>query len=138
MHDEHHQIVPVEHSARIRVALHSRFGVAMSTVPPKRRPTAGKETERSERLAHPLGGGSEAAEGIHGLGTTAGPDASTTLEGRRTGVSERDGAERAGSEPLLERSVEHRPGYGGEGGAPRTSADERECLDADGTLKSES
>jgi hypothetical protein len=33
--------------------------------------------------------------------------------------------------------VEHRPGYGGEGGAPRTSADERECLDADGKLESE-
>ena len=109
----------------------------MSTIPPKRRPIVGKQTESTERLAHPLGGGSEAAEGIHGLGTTAGPEANTTLEGRSTGVGVRDGADRAGSEPLRERSVEHRPGYGGEGGAPRTSADERECLDADGKLESE-
>jgi hypothetical protein len=109
----------------------------MSTIPPKRRPIAGKQAENSERPAHPLGGGSEAAEGIHGLGSTAGPDANTALEGRSTGVSVRDGAQRSGSEPLLERSVEHRPGYGGEGGAPRTSADERECLDADGKLESE-
>jgi hypothetical protein len=110
----------------------------MSTIPPKRKPIAGKQTENPEPLAHPLGGGSEAAEGIHGLGSTAGPDADTALEGRSTGVSVRDGAKRAGSEPLLERSVEHKPGYGGEGGAPRTSADQRECLDADGKLTSES
>ena len=109
----------------------------MSTIPPERRPIAGKRTEESKPRAHPLGGGSEAAEGIHGLGTTAGPDANTALEGRSTGISVRDGARRAGSEPLLERSVEHKPGYGGEGGAPRASADERECLDADGKLESE-
>jgi hypothetical protein len=109
----------------------------MSTIPPKRRSIPRKQTESSEPRAHPLGSGSEAAEGIHGLGTTAGPDASTALESRSTGVSVRDGAKRAGSEPLLERSVEHRPGYGGEGGAPRTSSDERECFDADGRLESE-
>ena len=109
----------------------------MSTIPPERRSIASEQTASSERLAHPLGSGSEAAEGIHGLETTAGPDASTTLEGRSTGVSVRDGAKRAGSEPLLERSVEHSPGYGGEGGVPRTSSDERECFDADGKLESE-
>jgi hypothetical protein len=110
----------------------------MSTIPRKRRPIAGKQTKNSEPLAHPTGVGSEAAEGIHGIGTTADLDANTALEGRSTGVSFRDGAERAGSEPLpIERSIEHKSGYGGEGGAPRTSADERECLDADGRLKSE-
>jgi hypothetical protein len=109
----------------------------MSTIPPKRRPLDAKPAENPEPLTHPLGGGSEAAEGIHGLGTTAGPDANTALEGRSTGVGVRDGVKRAGSEPLRERSIEHKPGYGGEGGAPRTSADERECLDADGRLESE-
>jgi hypothetical protein len=110
----------------------------MSTIPRKRRSIARKQTENPEPLARPTGVGSEAAEGIHGVGTTADPDANTPLEGRKTGVSFRDGAMRAGSEPLpLERTVEHKPGYGGEGGAPRTSADERECLDADGRLKSE-
>ena len=110
----------------------------MSTIPRKRRPIAGKQTKNPEPLAHPTGVGSEAAEGIHGVGTTADLDANTALEGRSTGVSFRDGAKRAGSEPLpIERSIEHKSGYGGEGGAPRNSADERECLDADGRLKSE-
>jgi hypothetical protein len=106
-------------------------------MPPKKRPIASKQTENPESLSHPLGAGSEAAEGIHGLGSTTGPDADTALDGRTTGVSARDGAVRAGSEPLRDRSVEHTSGYGGEGGAPRTSADERECLDADGRLKGE-
>jgi hypothetical protein len=109
----------------------------MSTAPRKKRPIAGEQAEKPEHLSHPLGVGSEAAEGIHGVGSRPVPGADTALEGRPTGVSERDGAMRAGSEPLLDRSVEHKPGYGGEGGAPRTSADERECLDAEGRLKSE-
>ncbi len=110
----------------------------MSATPRKKRPIAGRQTENPEALPRPTGVGSEAAEGIHGVGTTADPYANTPLEGRSTGVCFRDGAMRAGSEPLPpETSVQHKPGYGGEGGAPRTSADERECLDADGRLKSE-
>lgn len=46
----------------------------------------------------PTGAGSEAAAGIHG----------------------------AGSEPLVGREVVHKSGYGGEGGRPRTSSDQRE------------
>jgi hypothetical protein len=107
----------------------------MSSIPPKRGAMPPKETKSSEPRS--LGAGSEAAEGIHGLGSTAGPDADSALEGRVTGVSARDGALRAGSEPLLDRSVEHTSGYGGEGGLPRTSADERECFDGDGRLESE-
>jgi len=106
-------------------------------MPPKKTPNADKETGTPKPLGHALGAGSEAAEGIHGVGITPCPDADTALEARTTGVSERDGANRAGSEPLLDRAVEHRPGYGGEGGVPRTSADEREHLDADGSLESE-
>ena len=109
----------------------------MSAIPPKRMPNDAEETGRPKTLGHSLGAGSEAAEGIHGDGIAPRPDADTALEARRTGVSMRDGATRAGSEPLLDRSVEHTPGYGGEGGAPRTSADEREHLDADGKLESE-
>ena len=65
-----------------------------------------------------LGGGAEAAESVHGLqendGSAAGGD-----------------AERAGSEPLP-RNREHAPSYGGAGGAPRTSSDQREPKDARG------
>jgi len=98
---------------------------------------ADEETEDSKPLGRALGAGSEAAEGIHGVGITPIPGAETALEARRTGTGKRDGAERAGSEPLLDREVEHRSGYGGEGGAPRTSADEREHIDDSGRILSE-
>ncbi len=107
----------------------------MSKIPPKDAPH--HHRERRRRRSRALGVGSEAAEGIHGVGVPPDASADTALELRSTGVGRRDGAMRAGSEPLRERSVEHTPGYGGEGGTPRTSADEREHLAADGTLEGE-
>ncbi|HEX4683380.1 MAG TPA: hypothetical protein VH277_11760 [Gemmatimonadaceae bacterium] len=92
---------------------------------------------RPKKQTHSLGAGSEAAEGLHGVGVKVDCGADSALEARNTGVGMRDGAMRAGSEPLRERSLEHTPGYGGEGGAPRTSSDEREHLRADGTLEGE-
>jgi len=109
----------------------------MSAIPRKRLPSAGDRTKKPDVHGHSLGAGSEAAEGIHGVGITPAPGADTALDGRITGVSVRDGAMRSGSEPLLERSVEHTPGYGGEGGVPRTSSDERQHLDANGSLEGE-
>jgi hypothetical protein len=38
-----------------------------------------------------------------------------------------------GSEPLEGRGSEHKPSYGGEGGKPRTSSDQRENRDYDGS-----
>jgi hypothetical protein len=61
----------------------------------------------SER-SKPTGAGSEAAEGIHGA----------TTEG--------EAGDRAGSEPLADREKEHRSGYGGAGGKPVKSSDQRE------------
>jgi hypothetical protein len=52
------------------------------------------------------GAGNEAARGIH--------------ERNRKGSPQRPG-----SEPLRDRDSEHEPGYGGEGGSPRTSSDQR-------------
>jgi hypothetical protein len=85
-----------------------------------------------------LGGGAEAAEGVHGLqqndaGASGGGDRPTT---QRTGGSDvsTDGAsaaDRSGSEPLP-RNREHAPSYGGAGGAPRTSSDQREPADSRG------
>lgn len=108
----------------------------MSNIPPKQTPN--RRRRRSDRgRGHALGAGSEAAEGIHGVGITADPGANSALDVRATGVGMRDGALRAGSEPLRDRALEHKSGYGGEAGAPRTSADEREHFAADGTLESE-
>lgn len=63
------------------------------------------------------GAGSEAAEGIHGAASPS--EGAPGQEG--TGK-----AGRPGSEPLHQREHEHRSGYGGEGGEPRTSSDQRE------------
>jgi hypothetical protein len=73
----------------------------------------------------PTGIGSEAAEGIHGMGAHIQGERSS-LDDRDVGRSFRAGAERSGSEPLLGRTWVHESGYGGKGGEPRTSSDERE------------
>jgi hypothetical protein len=73
------------------------------------------------------GAGSEATEGMHDAqqeGSRAEEDA-TGLADQETGRSVRDGATRAGSEPLPEDD-QHRSGYGGSGGKPVTSSDSRE------------
>lgn len=73
----------------------------------------------------PTGLGSEAAEGIHGMSADI-PGERSGLDDRETGRSFRAGAARSGSEPLLGRTWVHESGYGGKGGEPRTSSDERE------------
>lgn len=69
--------------------------------------------------------GSEAAEGINDIGTH-GEGERSSLDDRQTGHSFREGAERSGSEPLTDRTWLHESGYGGRGGEPRTSSDQRE------------
>jgi hypothetical protein len=49
----------------------------------------------------------------------------SALTNRTTGVGASGLRERAGSEPL-DREKEHKGSYGGEGGDPRTSSDQRE------------
>ena len=71
------------------------------------------------------GAGSEAAEGLHAVGGRDQTDKSAAT-GRETGRSDRGGEERSGSEPVVGRSTEHKGSYGGEGGKPRTSSNERE------------
>lgn len=73
------------------------------------------------------GVGSEATEGIHDAqqgGDRSEGDA-TGLSDQEAGRSVRDGAKRAGSEPLPE-DEQHRSGYGGSGGKPVSSSDKRE------------
>lgn len=79
--------------------------------------------DQQQGKGRPTGAGSEASEGIHGA-------KGDRDEGAKSSVSEnRPSADRKkGSEPLDEadRSNEHRSGYGGSGGAPVTSSDQRE------------
>jgi hypothetical protein len=79
----------------------------------------------------PTGMGSEAAEGIHGMGVHA-QEQRSSLDDRETGSSFRASAERSGSEPLSGHTWLHESGYGGRGGEPRTSSDYREDSERSG------
>jgi hypothetical protein len=68
-----------------------------------------------------VGAGAEAAAGLH----QAKGDATNEPQGERT-----EGTDRRGSEPIA-RDREHKGSYGGEGGAPRTSSDQREASTPD-------
>lgn len=73
------------------------------------------------------GMGSEAAEGLHAVGgrNESSPSAAAS---RETGRSKSDGGiDRAGSEPLGSQQQTHKGGYGGDGGEPRTSSDQRQA-----------
>ena len=71
-----------------------------------------------------LGAGAEAAAGVHAQQgeSDAGAEQSENADGRPASAQ---GTDRSGSEPL-DRDREHKPSYGGAGGAPRTSSDTRE------------
>ena len=82
---------------------------------------AGQSGDQPKQGARPSGMGSEATEGVHGAGGRSEEDNSGVTADRADGPKDRKG-----SEPLEERSQQHRSGYGGSGGAPVTSSDERE------------
>lgn len=65
--------------------------------------------------------GKSGARGEQGKATGAGNEAAAGIHGTNNGGA----GVRPGSEPLEERKNEHKSGYGGEGGAPRTSSDQR-------------
>lgn len=65
-----------------------------------------------------LGAGTEASEGIHEASEAGNEEGGTTAQG--------DGQDdRAGSEPMRGSEHQHVSGYGGEGGKPKTSSDQR-------------
>lgn len=74
---------------------------------------------------HTLDHAQRAQSGTPERGSGAGAEGA---QGIRTHSESKDGSSdnRAGSEPLEGRGREHKPSYGGEGGAPRTSSDQRE------------
>ena len=70
------------------------------------------------------GAGAEAAEGMHAADGRSQHDKSAVTN-KATGRAGSGEEERTGSEPM-ERTKEHKGSYGGEGGKPRTSSDQRE------------
>ena len=84
----------------------------------------GADTRRgTDEGASGTGMGAEGAQGIHDTQQQRG-----TLD-----HEQREQAGMRGSEPLEGREREHKPSYGGEGGRPRTSSDQREGRDYDGS-----
>lgn len=78
--------------------------------------------DQQQGKGRPTGAGSEASEGIHGAKGGRDEQAKTSVTDDRTGADRKKG-----SEPLDEgRTNEHRSGYGGSGGGPVTSSDQRE------------
>lgn len=70
-----------------------------------------------------------AQSGTPERGSGAGAEAAQGVHSRQGGQSAPRTDDRSGSEPLEGRGREHKPSYGGEGGEPRTSSDQREDVD---------
>jgi hypothetical protein len=86
------------------------------------------QADGESRPQRQTGTGSEASEGIHNARHEGGRDEEdrTGLTGKETGPGVRDGGSRAGSEPLAGGGEQHRSGYGGSGGKPVRSSDQRD------------
>ena len=86
------------------------------------------------------GAGAEAAAGLKAVSGQRGGEPARGDKGA-VAPSAKPSADKMGhpgSEPLEDRTMEHESGYGGKGGEPRVSSDERESTAKDGSLRSES
>lgn len=78
------------------------------------------------------GAGAEASEGIHGASSRRGESSRTSATNARSGSREtssgstRSTNDRSASEPMKGSEHQHVSGYGGAGGVPKTSSDQRE------------
>jgi len=85
---------------------------------------------RTSASSKSTGAGAEAAEGIHATDGRS-PHDKSAVTNRATGREGSGESERTASEPM-DRTKEHKGSYGGEGGSPRTSSDQRESHGKDG------
>lgn len=95
-------------------------------------------TAKTSQKVSGTGMGSEAAEGLHAVGgrPQTSPSAAASREtGRSDGGSSLD---QSGSEPLGKEQQQHKGSYGGEGGKPRTSSNERESVGGRGAAPEKS
>ena len=78
------------------------------------------------------GAGAEASEGIHGASSRRGESSRTSATNARSGSRETSSSstratkDRSASEPMQGSEHQHVSGYGGAGGVPKTSSDQRE------------
>ena len=79
---------------------------------------------RTSASSTSTGAGAEAAEGMHATDSRS-PHDKSAVTSRATGREGSGESERTASEPL-DRTKEPKGSYGGEGGSPRTSSDQRE------------
>jgi hypothetical protein len=85
-----------------------------------------------DRARRSTGAGSEASEGIHGASSRRGETSRTSATNARTASREtssgsgRGTSDRSGSEPMKGSEHQHVSGYGGAGGTPKSSSDQRE------------
>jgi hypothetical protein len=88
----------------------------------------------------PTGAGAEAVQGMEAVSGQRGGELGESDKNavRKPTKQSADVMKHPGSEPLEERTEEHESGYGGKGGQPRVSSDQRESTDDDGSLRSES
>ena len=93
----------------------------------KSSPSAGTSGKTSQKVSG-TGMGSEAAEGLHAIGgrPQSSPSSAASRETGRSGSE--SSVDRSGSEPLGKQQQTHKGSYGGEGGKPRTSSDQREAV----------
>lgn len=70
------------------------------------------------------GAGAGAAEGLHSTKARS-PEERSGVEHAHGEPGRGEGAGLSGSEPLRHRETEHKSGYGGEKGEPKTSSDQR-------------
>jgi hypothetical protein len=97
-------------------------------------------SKKQPKSSTKTGAGAEAAAGMKAVSGQRGGEPSRSDAGavRKPSKKSANTMDHPGSEPLEERTMEHESGYGGKGGKPRTSSDERERTDSDGSLRSES
>lgn len=98
-----------------------------------------EDSKHQPRSSTSTGAGAEAAEGLKAVsgqrGGEPGRSDKSVVPPAKPSAEKRN---HPGSEPLHERTMEHESGYGGKGGEPRISSDERESTRKDGSLRSES
>ena len=100
------------------------------TLDPKHQPDSNSST----------GAGAEAAQGLKAVSGQRGGEPSRSDEGavKPPAKQSADKINHPASEPLQQRTTEHESGYGGKGGEPRVSSDQRESTDSDGSLRKDS
>ena len=84
----------------------------------------GRDDEGFDNDRANTGAGAESAEGIHGSKVKQ-PRERSGAEHAHGEPGRGEGAGLSGSEPLRDRETEHKSGYGGELGEPKTSSDQR-------------